>query len=109
MPQNTPSDLNALNVKLHKAQSAYNKKHHIDTPEENNSDSRHGWAQAVKYTSEFGGAVLVGAFLGYGIDSFLHISPLGLLTGLALGFMAGTRNMIRLAQRYESSDTDLNQ
>jgi ATP synthase protein I len=50
------------------------------------------------------GAIIVGALLGYGVDTFVHTSPWGLVTGLTLGFAAGVVNVVRVAQSYSRSN-----
>jgi len=59
---------------------------------------RTGWAVGIRYASEFSAAVIVGGMLGFGIDYFAKTGPWGLLVGIILGFMAGTRNIVRLAK-----------
>lgn len=58
---------------------------------------------ALRFGGEFGAAILVGSLLGYGIDTFFHTSPWGLVTGLVLGFAAGIVNVVRVAQTYSRS------
>lgn len=59
---------------------------------------------AMRYGGEFGAAIIVGALLGYGVDTFAHTSPWGLVTGLTLGFVAGVVNVVRVAQSYSRSN-----
>jgi ATP synthase protein I len=54
-------------------------------------------AKAVKMSSEFIAAVMVGAFLGWGIDQLAGSSPFGLIVFLLLGFCAGALNVMRSA------------
>lgn len=54
----------------------------------------------MRFGGEFGAAILVGAAIGYGIDLWLHLSPWGLIVGLALGFVAGVVNVVRAARAY---------
>ncbi|WP_421857592.1 AtpZ/AtpI family protein [Oceanicaulis sp.] len=63
-----------------------------------------GWGQGVRYGTEFAGGVLVGAGLGYLTDQFFNWTPWGLLTGVILGFAAGTLNVVRAAQSMNQSD-----
>jgi ATP synthase protein I len=46
----------------------------------------------------------VGAGLGYLTDQFFNWTPWGLLTGVLLGFAAGTLNVVRAAQSMNQSD-----
>ena len=83
--------LNALGDKLKAKTTSQNQ----DKIVEGNT----GMAVGLKYASEFTAAVLVGAFLGYGLDHFLNSAPWFLLVGLLLGFCAGVRNIVGLAKR----------
>ncbi len=44
---------------------------------------------------EFVAAIVVSALIGFGIDKWLHTSPVALLILLALGFAAGLLNVYR--------------
>jgi ATP synthase protein I len=59
--------------------------------------SRKGYAQAMKLSSEFISAVVVGAILGYLFDRFVGTAPWGLIVLLLLGFCAGVLNVLRTA------------
>ncbi|MBW8788576.1 F0F1 ATP synthase assembly protein [Rhizobium leguminosarum] len=59
--------------------------------------SRKGYAQAMKLSSEFIAAILVGAFLGYVLDRFVGTAPWGMIVLLLLGFCAGVLNVLRSA------------
>jgi ATP synthase protein I len=61
------------------------------------SDRRTGYAQAVKFASEFVAGVLVGAAIGWGLDRVAGTSPFGLIGFLLLGFCAGVLNVVRAA------------
>lgn len=54
-----------------------------------------GWGQAVKLSSEFIAAVIVGAALGWALDQWAGSSPWGLIVFLLLGFAAGVLNVMR--------------
>lgn len=58
-----------------------------------------GYALAVRMGSEFIAGVVVGAALGWGIDSLAGTSPWGLIVFLMLGFVAGVMNVLRSAGR----------
>lgn len=60
-------------------------------------DSRKGYSQALKLSSEFVAAVIVGAMIGYLLDVFLPTKPWGLIVFLLLGFCAGVLNVLRSA------------
>jgi ATP synthase protein I len=46
----------------------------------------------------------VGAFMGYWFDIWFDTKPLFLIALLILGFVAGVRNVVRLAQRVQDAD-----
>lgn len=73
--------------------------------------SRRGYAQAMKLSSEFISAVVVGAVLGYLFDRFVGTAPWGLIVLLLLGFGAGVLNVMRAAGKvarpsFEGRDSD---
>jgi ATP synthase protein I len=57
-----------------------------------------GGGRALGAAADLTGGVLVGAFLGYWIDRWLHTNPWGMIVLLFLGFGAGLVNI----QRSES-------
>ncbi|NTF41069.1 AtpZ/AtpI family protein [Rhizobium rhizogenes] len=59
--------------------------------------SRKGYAQAMKLSSEFIAAIIVGAVLGYVLDRFAGTAPWGMIILLLLGFCAGVLNVLRSA------------
>jgi ATP synthase protein I len=59
---------------------------------------KQGWAIGMRYGTEFMVGVLVGAAVGFLIDSLFDTSPFGLLIGTLLGFGAGTVNVVRAAK-----------
>lgn len=59
---------------------------------------------ALRFGGEFGAAIIVGALLGYGADTFLRTSPWGLVVGFGLGFIAGLVNVVRVAQAFNQPD-----
>jgi ATP synthase protein I len=61
------------------------------------SESRKGYAVAMKLSSEFVAAVIVGALLGYLLDHFAGTGPWGMIIFLLLGFGAGVLNVMRAA------------
>ncbi len=65
--------------------------------ERNAAESRKGFATAIKLSSEFISAILVGAMLGYLLDYFAGTSPWGMIVLLLLGFCAGVLNVLRAA------------
>ena len=65
---------------------------------------RTGWAVGIRYASEFSAAVIVGGLLGFLVDYFVGTTPWGLLAGMILGFMAGTRSIVRIAKEMSADD-----
>jgi len=61
------------------------------------AESRSGYAVAMKLSSEFVAAVVVGALLGYLLDHFAGTGPWGMIVLLLLGFCAGVLNVMRAA------------
>ena len=57
--------------------------------------NREGFGRAVKMSSEFISAVLVGALIGYAIDTFAGTKPWAMIFLLLLGFVAGVTNVLR--------------
>lgn len=58
-------------------------------------ESRKGMATAMKLSSEFISAIVVGAALGWFFDWYLGTTPWGLVVLLLLGFCAGVLNVLR--------------
>lgn len=68
-----------------------------EAAEQSAEQSRKGYAQAMKLSSEFISAIVVGAILGYLIDRFVGTAPWGMIVLLLLGFCAGVLNVLRSA------------
>jgi len=68
-----------------------------DSTDKAANNSRTGYSQALKLSSEFVAAVIVGAMIGYLLDLFLPTKPWGLIVFLLLGFCAGVLNVLRTA------------
>ena len=62
----------------------------------NADETRKGYGMAMKISSEFISAVIVGAILGYLFDHFVGTSPWGMIVMLLLGFCAGVLNVMRV-------------
>ncbi|KAA0699668.1 F0F1 ATP synthase assembly protein [Neorhizobium sp. P12A] len=69
--------------------------------------SRKGYAEAMKLSSEFIAAIIVGAVLGYLFDRFVGTAPWGMIILLLLGFCAGVLNVLRAAGKVASPGADL--
>ena len=64
--------------------------------------SRKGYSQALKISSEFISAIVVGGLLGYLLDFFLPTKPWGLIIFVLLGFCAGVLNVLRTTGKVSS-------
>jgi ATP synthase protein I len=64
---------------------------------------RSGMSAGLRMASEFASAILVGGLLGYGVDYLVKTTPWALLFGLALGFVTGTVNLIRVSRQYATA------
>ena len=58
-------------------------------------ESRKGFANAMKLSSEFISAIIVGAGLGWALDWYVGTTPWGMIFFLLLGFCAGVLNVLR--------------
>lgn len=56
-----------------------------------------GFGNALRLSSEFVAAIIVGAGLGWFIDRLAGTSPIGLVVLLLVGFAAGVLNVMRAA------------
>ena len=56
-----------------------------------------GWGRGFRLASEFVAAIIVGALLGWGVDSLFGTTPWGMIILLLLGFAAGVLNVVRAA------------
>lgn len=68
-----------------------------EAAEKSAEQSRKGYAEAMKLSSEFISAIVVGALLGYLFDRFVGTAPWGMIVFLLLGFCAGVLNVLRSA------------
>ena len=58
-------------------------------------DARSGYAIALRLSSGFISAILVGAGIGYLLDTFAGTRPWGMIVFLMIGFAAGIVNVLR--------------
>ncbi|MCB1459135.1 MAG: AtpZ/AtpI family protein [Nitratireductor sp.] len=56
-----------------------------------------GFGNALRLSTEFVSAVLVGAAIGWGVDKVTGYPPWGMIFFLILGFVAGVLNVMRAA------------
>ena len=69
-----------------------------------NAHTRAGVAQAFRLSSEFIAGVVVGAGIGYAVDTFFGTSPWGMIIFLMLGFGAAILNVMRAAGMVAESN-----
>ncbi|MCB1425549.1 MAG: AtpZ/AtpI family protein [Zhengella sp.] len=81
--------LRQLDAKLSKRQTVERER------EAARSGKNTGWGNALRLSSEFIAAVIVGAALGWVLDKWAGTSPWGLIVFLLLGFAAGVVNVMR--------------
>ena len=61
-----------------------------------------GWAIGI----EFVGTVLVGAFIGYLLDTWLNTTPWLMLVLLVLGFAAGTMRAMKTSNQFDADPSN---
>ena len=59
---------------------------------------------AFRMSSDLVAGVLVGAFIGWGLDRVAGTSPFGLIFFLGLGSVAGVRNLLRTVRQVSGED-----
>ncbi len=64
------------------------------------------WGRAMRVSSDLLAGLFVGCLLGLGLDHWLETKPLFLLVGMALGFAAGLRNMMRTLKQDSEQSSD---
>jgi len=64
------------------------------------------YSQAFRFTADLLGGVIIGAAIGYGIDSWTGWLPWATIVCLFLGTAAGIRNMMRSAKQIESKTSE---
>ncbi|WP_337266238.1 AtpZ/AtpI family protein [Oryzifoliimicrobium ureilyticus] len=77
-----------------------------DAKEASAEASRKGFAAAMKLSSEFISAIVVGGALGFGLDWVAGTSPWGLIVLLLLGFCAGVLNVLRASGKMAQPFSD---
>ena len=66
------------------------------------------YSKGYRLASEFVGAILVGALIGYGLDRVFNTLPLFMIVFLLAGFGAGILNMARATNRVAPASARLN-
>lgn len=90
-----------LNQRLQRLNAALDKARPKDQSQPSGShrdtSTSSGMALAFRLGSEFVAGTLVGAMIGWGIDTFFSVAPWGMIVFTLAGFAAGVRNMMRAA------------
>jgi len=94
-----PEDDRALADRLQRLGRSLDRPGVKDEPASSASTASSGWGQAVRVSSEFIAGVIVGGGIGWIVDWFFGISPIGLVIFLLLGFAAGVLNVLRVTGR----------
>lgn len=88
------TDLDARRARLDDA-LARNERATSEEKRRSGAGGNAGWGAAVKISSEFIAGVLVGAGIGYLLDTIAGTAPWGMIVFLLLGFAAGILNVMR--------------
>lgn len=89
------SEWAARRARLASRLDAASARHAPPPPEKAGRGGLAGMAAGLKIASEFIAGVVVGALLGYGVDTLFGTRPFGLIILLMFGFAAGVMNVIR--------------
>jgi len=73
-----------------------------DDKSESSRSSLKGLSFAYRISSELLAALIVSVILGLLIDKFFDTKPIGLISLIILGFLAGLLNIYRLIRRIEN-------
>ena len=85
-----------LEKRLKSLDSRLSNTHRLQNLESKKSDNVN-FSNAIRLSTEFVVAILVGVGIGWAIDRFLGTAPWGMIIMLPLGFIAGVRNIMRAA------------
>ena len=102
-----PFDTDAKD-ELGKRLDELNKRHGRDVEEQDKSPGARGsgyagMAAAMRLSTEFVSAILVGFIIGYGIDWLVGTTPWMMIVFLFIGFIAGVKNILRAAGELSGS------
>ncbi|UXM96251.1 AtpZ/AtpI family protein [Bartonella sp. HY329] len=87
------SDMMDLDERKHRLEQALIQKGAFKQPEPEKTPPNTSYA--IKLSSEFLAAIVVGVVLGLGFDQLIGTNPWGLIVFLFLGFAAGVMNVLR--------------
>lgn len=98
--QESSSDLNALDAKLRAAKAR-------QPQEKEQSSDGSMLGMAWRLSTELIVSVLVGTFLGLGLDKLLGTSPWITLVGVGFGFAAGIKAVLRTSDAMNAIDSGI--
>ncbi|WP_425410975.1 AtpZ/AtpI family protein [Hyphococcus sp.] len=93
-----PPSLDAFSVRLERMRA--------QGQETRPQGSASAWGRAMRISSDLLAGLFVGCLLGLGLDHWLETQPAFLLVGMALGFAAGLRNMMRTLKEQNEQPSD---
>ncbi len=64
------------------------------------------FGNAIRLSTEFVVAILVGVGIGWTIDKFFGTAPWAMIIFLPLGFVAGVKNIMRASESQNDPDAD---
>ncbi len=91
-----PSDDN-LDERLHSLGKRLGKNQQVRLAEGSAKSDNAGFGNALRLSTEFVAAILVGAAIGYAIDRLAGTTPWAMIVFLLLGFVSGVLNVLRTA------------
>jgi len=97
----SPSDLKALEQRVKAAQTRATKSDADPT------DDGSLLGMAWRLSTELVVAVFVGLLLGFGLDKLFGTAPWLLVIGAGLGFAAGIKNTLRVADKMDAQNADV--
>lgn len=86
-----------LDERLQSLGKRLGKNQHIRQTEGSVKSDNAGFGNALRLSTEFVAAILVGAAIGYAIDRLAGTTPWAMIVFLLLGFVAGVLNVLRTA------------
>ncbi|WP_182419183.1 AtpZ/AtpI family protein [Bartonella sp. HY038] len=95
------SNMTDLDERKNRLEEALIKKGAFKQPEPEKTPPSSSYA--IKLSSEFLAAIVVGVVLGLGFDQLIGTNPWGLIVFLFLGFAAGVMNVLRSVGMIEQS------
>jgi len=84
-----------LNKRLASLEERLGKSRTEDVKKNTPKTGKPGFGNALRMSSEFISAIIVGALIGYLIDTFAGTTPWAMIVMLLFGFVAGVINVLR--------------